>query len=103
MKVMVTGSTGFVGRALVDYLLANGVNFLVGVCKESRNLPDSVQQLVIGGLSLLEETSFALKHTIWIEIVAFPPLIRSLFPRKIEHFIYKAFKRFDPRQREIFL
>ena len=45
----------------------------------------------------------ALKQPIWMGIVAFFPLIRSLFPRKIEHFIYKAFKRFDPRQRETFL
>jgi glycosyltransferase involved in cell wall biosynthesis len=44
-----------------------------------------------------------LKQPIWMGIVAFFPLIRSLFPRKIEHFIYKAFKRFDPRQRETFL
>jgi len=45
----------------------------------------------------------ALKQPIWKGIVAFFPLIRSLFPSKIEHFIYKIFKRFDPRQRETFL
>lgn len=63
MVALITGATGFVGNALVNYLLANDVNVLAGVRKESRNLPDSVQQLVIGDLSVLDQTSLALKHT----------------------------------------
>ncbi len=62
MQIFITGATGFVGNALVNYLLANDVNVLAGVRKESRNLPDSVQQLVIGDLSVLDQTTLALKH-----------------------------------------
>ena len=62
MNVLITGATGFVGNALVNRLLANDVNVLAWVRKESRNLPDSVQQAVIGDLSVLDQTSLALKH-----------------------------------------
>lgn len=65
MKVLITGATGFVGRALVNRLLANHVSVLAGVRKESANLPDSVQQWVIGDLAVLEETSLALKHSLF--------------------------------------
>jgi nucleoside-diphosphate-sugar epimerase len=68
MSVLVTGSTGFVGRALVDHLLANEEHVLAAVRKESRDLPSSVQQLVIGDLSVLEETSSALKHSLFFGV-----------------------------------
>ena len=63
MNVLITDATGFVGNALVNYLLANDVNVLALVRKESRNLPDTVQQVVIGDLSVLDQTSLALKHS----------------------------------------
>jgi nucleoside-diphosphate-sugar epimerase len=65
MNVFVTGSTGFVGRALVNCLLANGVNVLAGVRKQSAYLQDSVQQVVIGNLSIFEDTTLALKKSIF--------------------------------------
>jgi len=58
---LITGATGFVGRALVDRLLVNGEHVLAGVRRQSSNLPDSVQQRVIGDLSILEGTSTTLK------------------------------------------
>jgi nucleoside-diphosphate-sugar epimerase len=63
MKVMVTGATGFVGNALVNRLLANDVNVVAGIRRHSGDLPDSAQQVVIGDLSKLEETSTALKFS----------------------------------------
>lgn len=65
MNVLVTGATGFVGQALVNHLLANGVDVLAGVRKYSAKLPDSVQQVVIGDLSVLDENSLALKYALF--------------------------------------
>jgi nucleoside-diphosphate-sugar epimerase len=63
MKFLITGATGFVGRVLVGCLVANGKHILAGVRRQSSNFPDAVQQIVIGDLSVLEETSLALKHS----------------------------------------
>ncbi len=63
MSILVTGATGFIGRALVNCLLVNGVHVLAGVRKQSSHLPTSVQQMIIGDLSVLDQSSLALKHT----------------------------------------
>lgn len=41
----------------------------------------------------------AMNQPIWKGVFAFLPFIRSLFPRKVEHFLYRVLKRFDPRNR----
>ncbi len=40
-----------------------------------------------------------LNQPLWKSIAAFYPLVRSLLPGSLEHFIYKLSKKFDPRQR----
>jgi len=40
-----------------------------------------------------------LNQPLWKGVAAFYPLIRSFLPGPLEHFIYRLFKRFDPRQR----
>jgi len=49
--ILVTGATGFVGKALVSCLSSNGMDVLGAVRKESSCFPNSVQQVVIGDLS----------------------------------------------------
>jgi nucleoside-diphosphate-sugar epimerase len=61
-KILITGATGFVGRALVKFLLANDINILAGVRKQSGILVDAVPQVVIGDLSVLDQTALALKY-----------------------------------------
>jgi nucleoside-diphosphate-sugar epimerase len=63
--ILVTGATGFVGRALVSRLLAKGVTILAGVRVHSVDLPDAIQQVVIGDLAGLSETSLALKYSLF--------------------------------------
>jgi nucleoside-diphosphate-sugar epimerase len=65
MNVLITGATGFVGRALVNHLLANDVNVLAGMRKPSANLPDSVHRMVIGDLSMLKEMSAPFKYSLF--------------------------------------
>jgi nucleoside-diphosphate-sugar epimerase len=64
-KILVTGATGFVGGAVMDELLRLGMPIIAGVRKQTANLADAVQQVVIGDLSVLEETSFALKRSLF--------------------------------------
>jgi nucleoside-diphosphate-sugar epimerase len=64
-KILVTGATGFVGGAVMGELLRLGMPIIAGVRKETANLADAVQQVVIGDLSALEETSFALKRSLF--------------------------------------
>lgn len=55
MKLMVTGATGFVGQATVDFLLSSGSSVIAVVRKHSDLLPDLVEQVVVGDLSHLTE------------------------------------------------
>jgi nucleoside-diphosphate-sugar epimerase len=50
MKVFVTGATGFVGKALIDSLLADKHIVIAAVRKLTKQLPISVTQVVIGDL-----------------------------------------------------
>ena len=45
--ILVTGATGFVGRALVSELLANGCQIRALVRKVSTGLPVEVEQVVV--------------------------------------------------------
>ncbi len=52
MKVLLTGATGFVGKALVDSFLNDGI-FVVALVREmSTSLPPQVEQIVVGDLSM---------------------------------------------------
>lgn len=42
--------------------------------------------------------SSALKLAYWKRFACFVPFVRSLFPAKMQHFIYLALSRFDPRR-----
>jgi len=55
-KVLITGATGFVGRALVTELLIQQANIVVGVREFSTKLPKEVKQQVVG--DLLENTNW---------------------------------------------
>ncbi|MDX2505488.1 MAG: NAD-dependent epimerase/dehydratase family protein, partial [Gammaproteobacteria bacterium] len=66
--ILVTGATGFVGRALIMRLLANDVNVLAGVRTRLVGFPDAVQEAVIGDLSVLGDASLALKHTLFEDV-----------------------------------
>lgn len=60
MRIFVTGATGFVGRALVDNLIADGHSVIAGVRAISAELPVEVEQKLVGDLSLLldEQNTF---------------------------------------------
>ena len=53
--ILVTGATGFVGKALIKRLLYDGVDVLAGVRKSSQGLPKNINQVVLGDLSDLKE------------------------------------------------
>lgn len=55
MKVFVTGATGFVGKALIDSLLADKHIVIAAVRKLTKQLPASVTQVVIGDLAEFAE------------------------------------------------
>ncbi|MFW5426104.1 MAG: UDP-glucose 4-epimerase family protein [Methylophagaceae bacterium] len=50
MKVVITGATGFIGRALVNYLVNNGISVVVIVRKNSVNFPSKVEQVAVSDL-----------------------------------------------------
>ncbi|MDO8828418.1 SDR family oxidoreductase [Methylophaga sp.] len=60
MRIFVTGATGFVGRALVDNLIADGHSVIAGVRAISAELPVEVEQKLVGDLRLLldEQNTF---------------------------------------------
>ena len=53
MRVLVTGATGFVGKALVTELVADHHHVVAALRKQSTELPMEVEQKLIGDLSLL--------------------------------------------------
>jgi len=55
VNVLLTGATGFVGSAMVTKLLSDDVSVLAAVRKSLANLPEPVQQIVLGDLSELKE------------------------------------------------
>lgn len=65
MKIMLIGATGFVGKALVECLLADSIEVLAGVRKKSAGLSSIVQQVVIGDLSVLTEDSLGSKPSLF--------------------------------------
>ncbi|NOQ81317.1 MAG: NAD-dependent epimerase/dehydratase family protein [Methylophaga sp.] len=57
MKIVITGATGFIGRALVNSLVSSGF-FVIAIVREySPDLPDEVEQLVVGDLNTLLTSS----------------------------------------------
>jgi nucleoside-diphosphate-sugar epimerase len=68
MKALITGATGFVGNALVDCLLVNGIDILAAVRRESRGLLHSVRQVVVGDLSVLTKGAMDLSPSIFDSI-----------------------------------
>lgn len=57
MRVFITGSTGFVGKALVTELVAEHHHVIAALRKQSTELPIEVEQKLIGDLSLLSESN----------------------------------------------
>jgi len=55
MKVFITGATGFIGKALVAELVAEGHTIEVAVRRYSAEVPVEVEQKLVEDLSLLDE------------------------------------------------
>lgn len=55
MQVFITGATGFIGKALINSLLAENHGVIAAVRKYSNQLPAAVQQLEIGDLATFAE------------------------------------------------
>lgn len=55
MRIFVCGASGFVGKALVNELLSEGHNVVAGVRKHSADLPEAVEQKLVGDLTLLSK------------------------------------------------
>lgn len=55
MRIFVTGANGFVGRALIKYLLSAGHSVVAGLRNHSAELPDEVEQNIVGDFSLLDD------------------------------------------------
>jgi nucleoside-diphosphate-sugar epimerase len=65
MKVLLTGATGFVGKALIENLLFESFKVEVLVRQPAEKLPLSVKQVVVGDLTglTLEDCSSLLKNS----------------------------------------
>lgn len=61
MSILVTGANGFIGSALVEYFVANGVGVVAGVRKQSFNLTEGFRQEI--KLDLADD-SFALSTSL---------------------------------------
>jgi len=48
MKILLTGVTGFIGKALVVELLKQGFNISIAVRQKTNLFPDKVKQFVVG-------------------------------------------------------
>lgn len=57
MQIFVTGATGFIGKALINSLLADNHNVIAGVRKLSKQLPATVKQIEIGDLAEFSDTN----------------------------------------------
>jgi len=55
MRILVTGATGFVGKALVNELLDAKHNVVACVRRHSSELRSEVEQIIIGDIGLLDE------------------------------------------------
>ena len=51
MKVLVTGATGFVGKALIENLLCESYQIKALVRGSSEELPVAVEQVIVGDLT----------------------------------------------------
>ena len=72
MKIVVTGATGFVGKALVVDLLANSFEIKALVRQSSVALPLAVEQVVVGDLSELalgDSSGFLREAFIGVDVV----------------------------------
>lgn len=69
MRIFVTGATGFVGKALVDQLIAEGHSVTAAVRKHSAELPEEVEQKLVGDLSLLGEQNTIIDSLKNIDVV----------------------------------
>ena len=52
-KILLTGSTGFIGRSLTKFLINSGVNLNVILRKKNNLMLNSLSEFAIGDLSLL--------------------------------------------------
>ncbi len=59
-RVLVTGSTGFVGRAMIDRLIADGVMVTAAVRRPDAHFPAEVRQVVVGNIGPMSDWSEAL-------------------------------------------
>jgi nucleoside-diphosphate-sugar epimerase len=69
MRIFVTGATGFVGKALVTKLVAEGHQVVAALRKQSTELPIEVEQKLIGDLSLLSESNTIINTLDNIDVV----------------------------------
>ena len=56
MKILLTGATGFIGRALLDELMQRNNNVVAAVRSEKSNLPENVLQVKINDLFELKNS-----------------------------------------------
>ncbi|MCK4840908.1 MAG: NAD-dependent epimerase/dehydratase family protein, partial [Methylococcales bacterium] len=62
MRILITGTTGFVGQALISHLCTRNYSIRAAVRQLSSALPSSVEQCVIGSLSSFINWAEALKE-----------------------------------------
>jgi nucleoside-diphosphate-sugar epimerase len=62
MNILVTGATGFVGRALVNHLIKTGHKVISLSRKQTNLLPTEVEQLICSMESLLDDTQSSRKQ-----------------------------------------
>jgi len=60
MRVLLTGATGFIGKALVAELIQQGFNISISVRQKTSLFPDKVKQFVVGGFGSNSDFSTSL-------------------------------------------
>ena len=62
MKTLITGATGFVGQALVEYLWAKKVDIVASVRQQSTLFAPEIQQCILGDIDQSTDWQYALKN-----------------------------------------
>ena len=59
--ILLTGATGFIGRALVDYLSQKSISLVAAVRRSEDRLPEDVKKVCVGDLSTKTDFREALR------------------------------------------